>query len=141
MKKRNMILEWDEGAENNCVIWGIVCAAGHLKLVHFLNKTGFFDFSRVDDIEYCDENNTCNFICYTYNDSNTESYFKLVVNRGNNGIIDKKLKNIDLILSANTESNEIIEMAYDLLKENKLIEAVFEIDLTKQNQKSIDIIT
>lgn len=141
MKRKNIILEWDEGAENNCVTWGIVSSAGHLKLVHYLNKTGYFDFSRIDDIEYSENNETVNFICYSYNDSVTESYYKLVVNRGDKGIVDKKLKNIDLILSVNTESNEIVEMIFDVLKTHKLVEAVFEIDLTKQSQKSIDIIT
>lgn len=141
MKRKNIILEWDDEAENDCIVWGIVSSAGHIKLVHFLNKTGFFDFSRSEDIEYAEGDNACSFICYKYTDIDTESYYKLVVNRGDYGIIDKKLNKIDLILSVNTESNEIIEASFDILNNHNLIEAFFEIDLTKQSQKAVDIIT
>ena len=140
MRKKNIILEWDDEIAQDSVVWGIVSSAGYLKLVHFINKTGFFDFTRKDNIEYSVGETKSSFICYSYNDNETETYYKLVVNRGDNGIIDKKLKNIDMILSINSESNETIEAAYAILNNNNMIETVFEIDLTKQSHKAIDII-
>ena len=140
MKKKNILFEFDDEISNECILWGIISSAGHVKLIHFLNKTGFFDFERIENVEYNDELGLSYFICYSYYDEETESKYKLLVNRGSNGTIDKKLKNIDIVLSLITESNEIIERAFDIIKNHTLVEAIFEIDISKQSQKFIKIL-
>lgn len=140
MIKKKSILEWDEEILNNNIVWGIVSSIGHLKLVHFLIKTGLFNFKRNEDIEYIKNEITSYFISYSYFDSNTETLYKLFVNKGNNETIANKNNKIDMILTIETESNEIIEDTFNLLGEFKYIEAIFEIDLKKQTQRFIDII-
>lgn len=139
MKKKKLILEWEEANDENFIL-GIVSSSSHLEFVHYLNKTEFFNFERDADLEIETENQKSYFICFTNKDEESQNLYTLIKNKGTLGILGKEFKKLDYILIHNPENSEPISALKDFLFQQKLVQAVTEIDIQKISEKSKKIL-
>jgi hypothetical protein len=112
----------DERSEN--FILGIVSSSSHLKFVDTLNKTGHFDFCRTNDLAAESKSEAEYFIYFTYFDNETETDFKLIKNRGSNGLVGKELKGMDYLLMIQTENTDLIQSLKEVLNNLRIVQAV-----------------
>lgn len=139
MKKKKLVLEWEEENDENYIL-GIVSSTSHLEFVHYLNKTEYFNFERETDMELETEGTTSYFICFTNNDEESKNHYKLIKNKGTVGTLGKEFKSLDYILIHHPENSESILTIREILFQQKLVQAVTEIDLQKLTEKTRKIL-
>jgi len=100
---------------------GIVSDLSSHKLSWLINSNIGLKLSQLDDIIIKNINNVeqQNFSCYGFDSINGITY-NLISNKTNNGILIKKLKNIDFLFQ--------IEPKVPKIKKNKLVEQLKKID-------------
>ena len=64
------------------------------------------------------------FIYFTYFDNETETDFKLIKNRGSNGLVGKELKGMDYLLMIQTENTDLIQSLKEVLNNLRIVQAV-----------------
>ncbi len=137
-KKKKYILEWDD-TTGAYYILGIVSSSSHLTLVHNLNKTEYFNFERQNELELLTGSEAIYFISFTNNDTENNNEFRLIKNKGTKGILGKEFKGLDYILIPNPENTDMISTIKEILLEQKLVQAIIEIEIQKlsSNTKKI----
>ncbi len=139
IKKKKLILEWEEETDENYVL-GIVSSSSHLEFVHFLNQTGYFNFERDEEIEIETGQGNSYFIYFSNNDRENNNEYKLIKNKGTLGILAKEFKGLDYILVHNPENSDPMIEIKELINKQKLVQAVFELEIQKISDKTKKIL-
>ncbi|MFM9944460.1 MAG: IPExxxVDY family protein [Bacteroidia bacterium] len=139
MKKKKLILEWEEEMVGNNVL-GIVSAYSHLEFVHNLNKTGYFNLERNIDLEIETNTDSIFFIRFTNHDHENSNTYTLIKNKGTAGILGKEFKGLDYILINNPENTESFLSLKEIINHQKFVQAVMELDIQKLSEKSKQIL-
>jgi len=126
----------DADVKSENFILGIVSSTSHLKFADTLNKTGHFDFIRNADHIAEDKLEPEYFIFFSYFDSETETYFKLVKNKGSIGLVGKELKGMDYLLLVQTENTEMIHFLEDILNKLSIVQAIVFITEKQLSERS-----
>ena len=134
-KKKKLILEWEFDTNENYII-GIVSSSSHLSFVHFLNKTGYFNLERDNEIEVKTISDSSYFVCFTNNDIESNNSYRLIKNKGTKGILSKEFKGLDYILIPGLENSEPILSVKELLLNHKSVQAIIEIQIQKLSDKT-----
>ena len=132
MKKKIIKLS----VERHFQLIGIVTNLSSYKLSWLINSNIGFKLTQLDDIIVENKNETQNFSSYVFEDVSEVTY-NLISNKSDNGILIKKLKNIDFFIQiepnlSDNQKNNLIEQ----LKEIDNIISILEIDT--QNLSSVD---
>lgn len=138
-KKKKLILEWEEETDENYIL-GIVSSSSHLEFVHFLNQTEYFNFERGAEIEIETGQGNSHFICFTNNDRENNNEYKLFKNKGTIGTLAKEFKGLDYIMVHNPENSDPMLEIKELVQQQKLVQAVIEIEIQKLSDKTKKIL-
>jgi hypothetical protein len=134
MSKKKLLLNMeDEAFEQN--ILGIVSSQSHLEFVHFINKTGHFNFERKEDLKVEDPLGIKYFVQFIYEDFETNDILQLIKTKGNAGIISKELLGIDYILLIKSEDEALLGRIKDILEKQKSVMATINLTGNKNFEK------
>ncbi len=126
--------------ENEFVIIGIACHLNDYRLVHFLNKTLSFNFTRYDDLLIYQKNSEIplGFPFYYFDDNESYTSFYFISNRNSDGIIINEWKQIDFLLIAFGSTNNIdLESIVKQIRKIPNVLLVSKMPFTKKNEFDI----
>lgn len=138
-KKKKLILEWEDDTEENYIL-GIVSSSSHLEFVHYLNQTEYFNLERCPEIEIETGQGNSSFIYFSNNDIENNNEYKLFKNKGTLGVLAKEFKGLDYLLIHNPENADPILEIKELINQQKLVQAVIEIEIQKLSDKTKKIL-
>jgi len=127
MSKKKLLLYLEDDLNEQKII-GIVSSQSHLEFVHALNKTGSFNFDRINDFEINDASGIRYFIQFRFENTETNETMLLLKTKGNVGFMSKELLGIDYLIIVRSEDENINERIIEMLKNQKYIMATIELN-------------